>query len=141
MIDPTKGETLGASAGQDLGGLLLKQVSLEAEIEALSRLAKVAPSEQGQHPHLTLQVNIQSDLVKYATMQLESARLQLLRDPNKWSLLDPPRINPKPVNKKYAAVAAFSALAGLLISFVWAINFGRDRGAPRAQDAPRTSQS
>lgn len=125
LVDPT------ASTSSDLAkmnGMVERQVSLETEIEALSQLAKVAPAEQGELAHLALQVGIQSDLVKQATQQLEAAKLQSLRDPNKWSLLDSPWIEPKPINKKYVEVSVVSILAGLLVALVWSFNFGRQPG-------------
>jgi uncharacterized protein involved in exopolysaccharide biosynthesis len=124
LIDPTAAPG-SSSQGAAVSGMLERQVSLESEIDALSQLAKVAPSEQGTLAHLTLQVSIQSDLVRQATLQLEAARLQSLRDPNKWSLLDPPWVDPKPVNKKYFQISLFAIVGGLLLSCIWAINFGR----------------
>jgi uncharacterized protein involved in exopolysaccharide biosynthesis len=122
LIDPTGPASSGAA---QMNGLLEHEVSLESQIEALNRLAKVAPGEQGTLAHLTLQVSIQSELVKQTTLQLESARLQALRDPNKWSLLDAPWINPKPVNKKYVQVSMIALAFGLMMSLVWTFNFGR----------------
>lgn len=122
LIDPTSASSADNSKAN---GMLERQVALESEIDALQRLAKVAPSEQGMLAHLALQVSIESDLVKQATLQLEATKLQALRDPNKWSLLDPTWVDPKPVNKKYMQVSAAAFLAGLLLSSVWAFNFGR----------------
>ena len=124
LIDPTA-SAAGANNGADISGMLEHQVSLQSEIEALTQLAKVAPAEQGALSHLALQVSIQSELVKQATLQLETARLQALRDPNKWSLLDPPWVDPNPVNKHYLLIGAMTLLGGLLLGCIWAINFGR----------------
>jgi len=125
LIDPTSTTAAGASNGADVSGLLEHQVALQSEVEALTKLSKVAPTEEGTLSHLALEVSIQSDLVKQATVQLETARLQSLRDPNKWSLLDPPWVDPNPVNKNYLQFGIFAMLAGLFLSCVWAINFGK----------------
>jgi len=123
LVDPTGSSASGQSK---VNGMLEHEVSLEAEVEALSQLAKVAPAEHGMLAHLALQVSISSDLVKQATLQLEAAKLQSLRDPNKWSLLDPPWIEPRPVNKRYLQVSSVAILAGLLIACIWVFNFGRN---------------
>lgn len=122
LIDPT---SVSSADQSKTNGMLEREVALEAEIDALTRLAKVAPSEQGRLAHLALQVSIQSDLVKQATLQLEATKLQSLRDPNKWSLLDQPWVDPKPTNKKFLQVSAAAFLAGLFLACVWAFNFGR----------------
>jgi uncharacterized protein involved in exopolysaccharide biosynthesis len=122
MIDPTNAN-LGSAGSSDLSGLLQKQVSLEAQVESLSRLAKIAPTEQGTLGDLTLKLTIQGELVKQSTLQYEAAKLQSLRDPNRWSLLDAPRTFPKPINKRYLPTALFSLLAGLFVSVVWVVNF------------------
>ncbi|CAN5395053.1 hypothetical protein BH11ARM2_BH11ARM2_10590 [soil metagenome] len=122
LVDPTRS---GSPDQMKMNGMLDRQVALEAEVEALTQLAKVAPTEQGTLAHLALEVTIQSELVKQATLQLEAAKLQSLRDPNKWSLLDPPWVDPNPTNKRFLPAAAIAILAGLLVSLLWAFNFGR----------------
>ena len=122
LLDPTDG---GGGGSADVTGMLLRQVSLEAEIKSLTPLATVAPDEAGTLTKLARIVAIQTEIVRTATLQLETAKLLALRDPNKWSLLDPPRIMEKPVNKRYGTVTAVCAAIGLFIGILWAMNFGR----------------
>jgi len=122
LLDPTEG---GGGGGGDMSGLLLHQVALEAEIKSLTTLATLAPGEASTLAKLDFDVSLQSELVQEATLQLQNAKLLALRDPNKWSLLDPPRIMEKPVNKRYGMVTAACTMAGLFVGILWAMNFGR----------------
>ncbi len=125
LSDPTQSSS-GESA--TLPNLMQQKVALEAQIEALISLQKVAPEEGRSLARLLRDVAIDSEIVKQATLQYQLAKLQSLRDPNKWSLLDPPRVFDEPVNKKYLTTSLLGILVGLFVGLVWSINFGKRDG-------------
>lgn len=118
LTDPTQGS-------DSLTNMIQQKVALESEIEALQRLVKLAPDEARTLARLSREVSIDSQIVQQVTLQFQVAKLQGLRDPNKWSLLDPPRVFEEPVNKKYLLTGLLALLSGVILGLIWAINFGK----------------
>jgi len=57
-------------------------------------------------------------IVAQLSEQTTIARIQADRDPNRWTLLDPPRIDERPVNKKFSRNGALGAIVGLIAGFM-----------------------
>jgi len=121
LVDPTS----GINSPTEVSSMLLQKARLEAEINSLTPLVKLAPDESTNLTKLAREVAYRSEMLKTALVQLEMEKLLALRDPNKWSLLDPPRIMEKPVNKRFGQMTAISAAVGLFLGIGWALNFGR----------------
>ncbi|MEI7984653.1 MAG: Wzz/FepE/Etk N-terminal domain-containing protein [Armatimonadota bacterium] len=119
-ISITKGElqaelskyTTAANAGMINTSALTQRVSLEAQLSAVKRLAKLAPSEAIKLSQLTRDVTTQSSIVQQLETQFQLASLQANRDPNHWEVLDEPRVDEKAVNKSFSKNGILSLLAG-----------------------------
>jgi uncharacterized protein involved in exopolysaccharide biosynthesis len=99
----------------------LERVSLEAQIAAVSRLAKLAPAESIKLSQLTRVVTTQSTIVQQLQAQYQLASLQADRDPNHWEVLDDPRVDDKAVNKSFSKNGILSLIAGLALGAIAAL--------------------
>ncbi len=114
VVEPGSSRTmLPTDTGTETANMTLK-VGLEAQIEALRQLADKSPVESDTLTRLTLEVTIQTAIVEQLSEQATIAKIQADRDPNRWTLLDPPRIDEKPVNKKFSRNGALGAIVGLI---------------------------
>ncbi len=91
---------------------LTQRVALEAQIAAVRRLAKLAPAESIRLSQLTRDVTTQGAILQQLQAQYQLADLQADRDPNKWEVLDEPRVDEKAVNKSLSKTGILSLLAG-----------------------------
>ena len=105
---PVSGATVPVSK------LLVERMSISAQINALSRVARFAPSESVNLNHRYRKMALQGVVIQTLTQQLLEVTLQAQRDPNKWVVLDEPWIEEKPSNKDFLRMG----LAGLLIGTV-----------------------
>ncbi len=94
---------------------LTQRVALEAQIAAVRRLAKLAPAESIRLSQLTRDVTTQGAILQQLQAQYQLADLQADRDPNKWEVLDEPRVDEKAVNKSLSKSGILSLLAGLAL--------------------------
>lgn len=117
MIDPNDSE------GNRLPNLMTERVAVEAQIEAVRKLAKIAPGESVQLSRLTREVATQSAILQQMQAQSELAQLQADRDPNRWEVLDTPEVDEKPVNKSLSKNGAlfgfFGVILGCFAALVW----------------------
>ncbi len=104
--------TLAANSGMINSGVLTQRVALESQISAVKRLAKLAPSEAIKLSQLTRDVTTQSAIVQQLETQYQLADLQADRDPNRWEILDEPRVDEKAVNKSFSKNGILSLFAG-----------------------------
>ena len=91
---------------------LTQRVALEAQINAVRRLAKLAPAEAIRLSQLTRDVTTQGAILQQLQAQYQLADLQADRDPNKWEVLDEPLVDEKAVNKSFSKNGILSLLAG-----------------------------
>lgn len=118
---------LVSAAGTDLGPklpeLMTQRVVLEAQIQAVGKLAKLAPAEAIQLSRLTRDVATESAILQQLQAQNEVAQIQEDRDPNRWEVLDAPEVDDKPVNRSLAKNGALSlilaAVLGAFAALVW----------------------
>ncbi len=106
---------------------LSQKVRLEAEMQALKELVALAPQESVELGRAYREVAIQSAILQQLASQLELAKLQSARDPNKWTLLDAPRIDDDPVNKHYGRNLALGLVLGLALGVLFGLR-GPNRG-------------
>ena len=109
------------------GANLSRIAALRAQIAALKRLADLAPKEADELERLRFQVTVESGLVQQLTTQSKLAEVQASRDPNRWTLLDAPRVDPKPVNKKFTRSAVLGGLLGLMVGLFAVGRIGSSR--------------
>jgi uncharacterized protein involved in exopolysaccharide biosynthesis len=112
MIDPTVDES---ENGAKLPSLLTQRVVVEAQLQAVKRLAKLAPGEAMELSRLMREVTTQSTIIQQLQAQAQLAELQAERDPNRWEVLDEPRVDEKPVNKSLSKNGILSLIAGLAL--------------------------
>jgi uncharacterized protein involved in exopolysaccharide biosynthesis len=118
MIDPSVSES---DIGAKLPSLLTQRVVIEAQLQAVKRLAKLAPDEAIELTRLTRQVTTQSAILQQLEAQAQLAELQSERDPNRWEILDDPRVDEKPVNKSLAKNGILSLFAGIALGCLAAL--------------------
>ena len=75
-------------------------------------MAKLAPAESIRLSQLTRDVTTQGAILQQLQAQYQLADLQADRDPNKWEVLDEPRVDEKAVNKSLSKTGILSLLAG-----------------------------
>ena len=109
------------SAGMVDSSSLTQRVALEAQISAVSRLAKLAPAEAIKLSQLTRDVTTQSSILQQLQSQYELASLQADRDPNHWQVLDEPRVDDKAINKSFAKNGIMSLIGGCALGAFFAI--------------------
>lgn len=124
-----------AGASNRMPTYLTQRVALEAQISAVRRLAKMAPSESIRLSQLTRDVTTASAIVGQLTGQYELATLQSDRNPNNWQVLDEPEVDDKPVNKSLTKNLTLSAIGGLALGSLVAL-FAPRRRKPTAKSEP-----
>jgi polysaccharide biosynthesis transport protein len=110
-----------------LPSLLTQRVSLEAQIRAVRKLANVAPNEAIELSRLTRELTTRGAILQQLQGQYELAALQAGRDPNRWEVLDEPRVDEKPVNKSLSKTGILSLLAGCALGCLVALLAPRRR--------------
>lgn len=90
---------------------------IEAQISALQRLTKVAPTEALTYQRMVNEIAMLSKLVESQRTQLEQAKWDAQADPNRWEVLDEPEVSAEPVNKNYIRNMAVGGVAGLVLAF------------------------
>lgn len=110
-LDPT-------SPDANVPSLLTAKYGTEAQLAAVKRLAAAAPSESIELARLTRDLGTQNVILQQLQAQVEMARIQALRDPNRWQVLDDPEVDDKPVNKSYSKNGAMFGILGLLIGSI-----------------------
>lgn len=110
----------------NLGSLYQEKATLDAQISALSRLARVAPTEAMNYQRLVSEVAILNKLIEQQRTQLEQARLDAQSDPNRWEILDEPEVSDQPVNKDFLRNIAVGIAIGFVVALAWVT--GRDGG-------------
>lgn len=113
-----------------------RKTGLEAQINAVGRLAQLAPIEASTLSRLTREAAAQSIVVQQLQAQYETARVQKDRNPNRWDVLDAPRIMDKPVNKGLVKAAAVGVFAGLPLAVIAALFADRRRSRRRLLAIP-----
>lgn len=128
MVDP------GGEEGERLPSLITRKVVLEAEIQAVGKMAKLAPGEGIELARLTRELGTASEILVQMQGQYELAKLQADRDPNRWQVLDEPEIDDKPVNKSFSKNGGLSALLGLALGCFAALVWPKRKAKPERQD-------
>ncbi len=108
-----------------LPGLMAGRVALEAQIHAVGRLAQLAPAESIELSRLMREIATNTVILQQLEAQLQVATLQEARDPNRWEVLDEPRLADDPVNKSLLRNGAISVIVGFIIACVVATSLGR----------------
>ena len=108
-----------------LPALLANRVALEAQMKAVQRLAQLAPAEAIELSQLMREIATNTVILQQLEAQLQVATLQEARDPNRWEVLDAPRISEEPINKSFARNGALSLIVGLFLAFSLAMALGR----------------
>ncbi len=109
-----------AETGKDPGiegyvELLLEQTSISAQRDALKKIVDLAPEEAAELNATLREIAMRGQLLAKATIQYQAAKLQMTRDPIKWTILDQPRLEDKPVNKKLGMNLSMGIAAGLVL--------------------------
>lgn len=113
-IDPTAGEN-------SLAGLVTERFGLEAQLSAVKRLAALAPGESITLSQLTRELATQSAILQQVQAQYELAKIQEMRNPNRWQVLDEPEIDEDPVNKSYSKAGVMFGLLGMVLGAMAAL--------------------
>lgn len=113
---------LDPSAGtESIAGLVTERFGIEAQLEAVRRLAKLAPAESISLSRLTRELTTQSGILQQIQAQYELAKIQEMRNPNRWQILDEPTVNEDPVNKSFAKNGLISMFLGLVLGMILAL--------------------
>lgn len=99
----------------NLAPLELQRVGLEAQIAALQRLAVRAPEDTLKLQRLTREVTTLNDIVQQLRLNLEQARMEMSRDPNRWEVLEEGTLKEEPVNKRWKLNIALGLAGGLML--------------------------
>ena len=114
---------LGASA-QTID-LVTKKAGLEAELEGINRIVEQAPKEATEYQRLTREVALLSGTLQNLYTQYELVKLQAIKDPNRWQVLDDAVLSDKPINKQYGLRFAMGMVFGLFIGVSLALYLTR----------------
>jgi uncharacterized protein involved in exopolysaccharide biosynthesis len=112
FIDPS------SVGGDKLPGLMAERVALEAQIQAVKRLADLAPAESVELSRLLREIATHTAILNQLEGQLQVAAVQQARDPNRWEVLDEPYVEDKPLNKSYLRNCGAALAIGLLFSLL-----------------------
>lgn len=115
MVDPIGGKD------SSLPELLTQRVVLDAQLQAVGRLAKLAPGEEIELLRLTREVATQSTILQTLQVQCALAQVQAERDPNRWQVLDSPEVEDKPINKSFSKNGILAVVAGLALGCLSAL--------------------
>lgn len=107
-IDPTASE-------ESMAGLVTERFGLEAQLAAVRKLASLAPKESITLAQLTRELATQSTILQQVQAQFELAKLQEMRNPNRWQVLDEPEVDEEPVNKSLFKAGAIFGLLGMVL--------------------------
>ncbi|GBC97316.1 hypothetical protein HRbin16_03138 [bacterium HR16] len=99
----------------NLAPLELQRVGLEAQISALQQLAARAPEDTLRLQRLAREVATLNDIVQQLRVNLEQARMEMSRDPNRWEVLEDGTLKEEPVNKRWKLNIALALAGGLLL--------------------------
>ncbi|HVT13177.1 MAG TPA: Wzz/FepE/Etk N-terminal domain-containing protein [Fimbriimonadaceae bacterium] len=124
----------GSDLGPKLPELMTQRVVLEAQINAVSKLAKLAPQEAMELSRLTREVSTESGILQQLQAEHELAKIQEDRDPNRWEVLDEPEVDDKPVNKSFSKNGAMSLIIGLALGAFAALVWPK-RKSPKLAEA------
>lgn len=113
-IDPT-------AVQESLAGLVTERFGLEAQLSAVKRLAALAPGESITLSQLTRELATQSAILQQVQAQYELAKIQGMRNPNRWQVLDEPEIDEEPTNKSYGKAGAIFGLLGMVLGAMAAL--------------------
>ncbi len=103
-----------------LAELESKRMLLEYQTEQARQLAKVAPEEGLKLARQVAEVLTLRKVLTALRAQYEQAKIESEVDRVRWSVLDPPHTEHKPLNKRYALVAAIT----MVITFILALMVG-----------------
>ncbi len=106
---------------ESLSGLVAERFALEAQLDAVKRLAALAPSESMTMARLTRELTTQTAILQQLQAQYELARIQELRNPNRWQVLDEPRVAEEAVNKSLAKSGLIAGMLGLILGVLSAM--------------------
>ncbi len=107
-IDPTATE-------ESIAGLTTEKLGLEAQLAAVKRLAALAPKESITLAQLTRELATQSTILQQVQAQYELAKIQEMRNPNRWQILDEAEVAEEPVNKSFGKAGAIFGLLGMVL--------------------------
>lgn len=107
-IDPTAIE-------ESLTGLVTERFGLEAQLSAVKKLAALAPQESITLSQLTRELATQSTILQQVQAQYELAKIQEMRNPNRWQILDEPEVAEEPVNKSFGKAGVIFGLLGMVL--------------------------
>ncbi|GIV17140.1 MAG: hypothetical protein KatS3mg022_2575 [Armatimonadota bacterium] len=99
----------------NLAPLELQRVGLEAQISALQQLAVRAPEDTLKLQRLAREVATLNDIVQQLRVNLEQARMEMSRDPNRWEVLEDGTLKEEPVNKRWKLNIALALAGGLML--------------------------
>ncbi len=127
-LDPTASDS-------SLAGLVTERFGLEAQLQAVQKLARLAPSESISLTRLTRELAMQSSILQQVQAQFELAKIQEMRNPNRWQVLDEPEVAEEPVNKSFGKAGVLFGMAGLIVGLIAAmIVDGRKPRIPAEDD-------
>ncbi len=109
------------SVEPNLAPLELQRVGLEAQIQALQRLAERAPEDTLHLQRLAREVSTLNDIVQQLRISLEQARMEMSRDPNRWEVLEKGTLKEEPVNKRWKLNIALAFTGGLVLGCLYVI--------------------
>lgn len=115
-----------------LASLEMQRVGLEAQINALQRLAEQSPEDTLVLQRLTREVTTLSNIVQQLRVALEQARLEMSRDPNRWEVLEEGTLKERPVNKRWKLNLAIAVSGGVMVGVLASVvvGFSRRERAP-----------
>ncbi len=102
--------------GQRLPGLIAERVVLDAQIQAVKRLADLAPAESVELSRLLRNIATHTTILGQLQGQLQVATIQKTRDPNKWEILDEPYVEDKALNKSFLRNCTMSLFLGSILA-------------------------
>lgn len=105
----------------NLAPLELQRVGLEAQVDALQRLATRAPEDTLKLQRLAREVATLNDIVQQLRISLEQARMEMSRDPNRWEVLEDGTLKEEPVNKRWKLNIALALAGGLMLGTLVAL--------------------
>ncbi len=114
--------------GQRLPGLIAEKVALDAQIQAVRRLADLAPAESVELSRLLRDIATHTTILNQLQGQLQLATIQKTRDPNKWEILDEPYVEDKPLNKSFFRNCAMSLFLGSVVAMALGLRPVRRKG-------------
>lgn len=109
----------------NLAQLELQHLGLEAQANALQKLAARAPEDTLKLQRLSREVATLSELVQQLRTALEQARIEISRDPSRWEVLEEGTLKEEPVNKRWKLNIALGLMTGLIVGGLWVLTRSR----------------